>query len=135
MASVLTKGKADAVAAALGVGLDAPICLACLSFVSMAIDGGDEREVARQVRRMTPDLWAEGLSGPVLAAARRAATGGVTDAREALRDLEARGGRSIVAQAVVRRLAAELSRRARADEARWSTVREAIPGGTRPELN
>ena len=130
----LTKQRAEAVAAALDVGLDAPICLACLSFVSMAIDGGDAREVERQVRFVTPDLWVEGLAGPALAAARRAAGAGIADAAVALADLERNGGRSVVARALVRRLGAELSRRARADLARWAAI-GARPGGTRPELN
>lgn len=135
MPTKLTKARAEAVASTLEVGLDAPVCLACLSFVSIAIDRGDDREVARQARWVTPDLWAEGLAKPALAAARRAAIAGVPDAREALRDLEERGGRSVVAQALVRRLAALLSDEVHASMARWAAVHDAIPGGTRPELN
>lgn len=135
MASTITRQKAEAVAAALDVGLGVPICLACLSFVSSAIRGGDERDIQREVRRMTPDLWDKGLAAPALAAARRAAIGGVPGAREALRDLEARGGRSVVARAIVRRLGDALSRQERANFARWSAVQDAMPGGTQPELN
>lgn len=122
-------------AAALDVGLGVPICLACLSFVSSAIGGGDERDIQREVRRMTPDLWDEGLAAPALAAARRAAKSGVPGAREALHDLEALGGRSVVARAIVRRLGEALSRQEKADFARWSAVQAAIPGGTKPGLN
>jgi hypothetical protein len=130
----LTKQQAEAVARALEVGLDAPICLACLSFVSMAIDQGDPKAVAAQVRWVTLDLWLEGLAGPALAAARRAASAGIPDAERALADLERRGGRSTVAQALVHRLGEELSRRVRADVVRWAAI-GARPGGTRPELN
>jgi hypothetical protein len=42
--------NADEVAAALDLDLDdVPICLACLSFVSFAIDSGDEREIRRDL--------------------------------------------------------------------------------------
>ena len=44
---------------------DIGVCLACLSFVSLAIDSGDAREVRRWTNRMTPDLWAEGLEQPM----------------------------------------------------------------------
>ena len=55
-------GQAKGIASQLDLDLDdIGICLACLSFVSMAIDGGDERDVRGQLTRMTPDLWAEGL--------------------------------------------------------------------------
>jgi hypothetical protein len=48
------------------------------------------------LRRMTPNLWEDGLAEPAFAA-----------------DLERNGGKSSVARAIVRRLAEELSRRAR----------------------
>jgi hypothetical protein len=133
-ANELTKQQAEAVARALDIGLEAPVCLACLSFVSMAVDQGDPEEIAAQVRWVTPDLWLEGLAGPALAAARRAVVAGVADADRALAELELHGGRSTVAQALVLRLGEELSRRARADVVRWAAI-GARPGGTRPELN
>jgi phosphoserine phosphatase len=61
---------------------------------------------------MTPDLWFDGLDAQALAAVRRACAAGVPDAEQALADLEARGGRSVVARAIVRRLAGELAERA-----------------------
>jgi hypothetical protein len=88
---------------------DIGICLACLSFVSFAIDSGDEREIRRWTNQMTPDLWAEGLEQPVRLALKRAGES------EALADVELNGGRSHVAKAIVRRLAADLSRRAKGD--------------------
>ncbi len=62
---------------------------------------------------MTPQLWVDGLAAPALAAVRRAGNRGVPDAAAALADLERHGGDSAVARAIVRRLAEELSRRAR----------------------
>jgi hypothetical protein len=88
---------------------DLPICLACLSFVSFAIDSGDAREITSTVRKITPDLWAEGLEQPVKLALQRA------DAREALADVERNGPYSGVVRAVVRRLASDLSARAKGD--------------------
>jgi len=108
----LTNSQADALAAELGLDLDR-VCHACLSFVSFALEDGTPREVAGALRRMTPDLWADGLDEQSLAAVRRACETGVRHAGEALADLELRGARSNVARAIVRRLAAELSARTR----------------------
>ena len=58
----LPQARADALAANLDVDLDCGICHACLSFVSFAIDRGDPDEIARETRRITPDLWYEGLA-------------------------------------------------------------------------
>jgi hypothetical protein len=102
--------RADALVRELDVDLDGGICHACLSFVSLALDNGDPSEIAHWLRRMTPDLWAEGLSERALAAVRFACERGVADAPAALADLERRGDRSSVARAIVRRLAEELSR-------------------------
>jgi hypothetical protein len=104
--------RADALVRELDVGLDGGICHACLSFVSFALDDGDPSEISHWLRRMTPDMWADGLSEQALAAVRRACERGVGDAPAALAGLERRGGRSSVARAIVRRLAEELSRRA-----------------------
>lgn len=90
------------------MGLDSGICLACLGVVSMALDGGDPGDIARELRRMTPDLWDDGLSEAAVAAMRRARDRGMADAGAALADLEERGGRSVVARAIVRKLAEEL---------------------------
>jgi hypothetical protein len=104
-----TQHRADALTHELELDLHG-ICHACLSFVSFALDSGDRAEIARWTRRMTPDLWHDGLSEKALAAVREARDRGVPDAAEALEDLERRGGRSIVARSIVRRLAEELSR-------------------------
>jgi hypothetical protein len=108
--------NADAVAAGLDLDLDdVPICLACLSFVSMAIDKGDEREIRSWTVKMTPDLWDEGLALPARLAVARAARRGLPGAAEACDELEQRGAHSRVARAIVRRLAAQLSERAKGD--------------------
>jgi hypothetical protein len=108
--------QAKGIASQLDLDLDdIPICLACLSFVSMAIDGGDERDVRGQLNRITPDLWAEGLAQPARLALGRARERGVAGAEAALADVEERGGRSLTAQAIVYRLAADLSARAQGD--------------------
>jgi hypothetical protein len=108
--------QAKGIASQLDLDLDdIPICLACLSFVSMAIDGGDERDVRGQLNRITPDLWAEGLAQPPRLALGRARERGLAGAEAALADVEKRGGRSLTAQAIVYRLAADLSARAQGD--------------------
>src|SRR5215218_6996765 len=85
-----------------------PVCYACLSFVSFPLDAGDERKAKSWARRMTADIWDEGLAEPALAAVRRARDEAVPDAAAALDDLERKGGRSGVARGIVLRLAADL---------------------------
>jgi hypothetical protein len=105
---------ATGLAARLDLDVDAiGICHACLSFVSMALDSGDERDVRGQVNYFAPVLWEEGLALAVQAALERARRRGDVDAESAIADVERRGGRSIVVKAIVRVLAAQLSRRAR----------------------
>jgi hypothetical protein len=128
----MTRAAADALAAQLDLDVDdLAICQACLSFVSFALDCGDEREVASWTRRMAPDLWAEGLSEPVRMALRRARERGVKDADEAIRLVEEKGPRSSVVHAIVRRLADELSLRAERNLLRmgWQPWPPAIGGG------
>ena len=112
----MTRAAAEALAAQLDLDVDdVAICQACLSFVSFAIDSGDDREVMSWTMRIAPDLWAEGLAEPVRMALRRARERGVTDAGEAIRVVEKKGPRNSVVHAIVRRLAAELSTRAERD--------------------
>jgi hypothetical protein len=86
--------------AQLGLDVDRiGICQACLCLVSSAADA----------RRMAPILWDEGLREPALDAVRRSG-----DA-DALADLEASGGRSKTARAIVLYLAQQQEERAR----RW----------------
>jgi hypothetical protein len=112
----------------------AGVCLACLSFVAFPLDDGDEREVARQLRVMTPDLWADGLDVQAFAAVRGACGRGVRDGPAALAELESLGPRSVIAREIVRRLAFELVNRTRTEmqlEARARPRLELAP----PELN
>lgn len=134
MSCPLPQPRADALATMLDLDLDAGICHACLSFVSLALDGGDPVEIARQIRRMTPDLWDDGLAGPAVAAVRRACELGVPDAEAALADLERYCGRSSVARSIVRRLAEELSRRVRTEMRLEALARERLRLAP-PELN
>ena len=91
----LPSADADRLAARLDLDVDEiGICHACLSFVSFAIDDGDDREIRRWTSRMAPDLWAEGLEQPTRRALEAARVRGVPGAGEALADVSARGGRS-----------------------------------------
>jgi hypothetical protein len=106
----MTDNRLARLARTLEVGLGAHgVCPACLGMVAMELDHGDERSVAASVRMVVPNLWAEGLGGPVEDALRGAVRRGVADAPEALGDFEDRGPRSDIFRAVVRRLARELS--------------------------
>jgi hypothetical protein len=112
----VTRAAAEALAAQLDLDVDdLAICHACLSFVSFAIDSGDDREVTSWTMRIAPDLWAEGLAEPVRMALRRARDRGVPNAREAIRVVEDKGPRTEAFYAIVRKLAAELSARAERD--------------------
>ena len=106
----LRLGQLADFAAALDLDLArTPICLACLSFVSAGLLEGDERDARSWARRMTPFIWDEGLAEPALRAVGKARRDGVRRADAALADLEERGGASVVARAIVLRLAAELA--------------------------
>jgi hypothetical protein len=115
-------------AAALAERIDIPfdgICLACLSFVSSAVHTGDEADVRLWVRRMTPDLWHDGLDEIAL---RHVGAAAVDDAEaaEALADLERDGPRSAMARAIV----LELGRRLASEEkTRYSRWEEAVRNG------
>jgi hypothetical protein len=121
-------------AGSLDLDPDCGICYACLGIVALEVGRGDDAAVTRELRRMTPDLWAEGLEAPALAAARRAVDIGVANAEWLLGDLERKGGRSAVARAIVRDLAEKLSRRVRRELQLESLARERL-AMTRPELN
>lgn len=99
------------------------ICHACLSFVSFPLDLGDEPEVRRALRHFAPVLWDEGLALPVQAALHKASRSGVAGAAEAIADVDARGARATVVRAVIRRLAADLTRRTREDMERAGLLR------------
>jgi len=109
----VTRAAADELAAQLDLDVDdLAICHACLSFVSFAIDSGDDREVTSWTRRIAPDLWAEGLAEPVRMALGRARERRVANAEAAIRSIDEKGPRSPVVYAIVRRLGADLFARA-----------------------
>ena len=134
VSSRFTRPRADAFARQLDLDLDSGVCHACLSFVCFALDTGEPAKISGEVRRMTPDLWADGLAEQALAAVRQACDRGVPDAEAALADLELDGGRSSIARAIVRRLAEELSRRTRL-EMRIEALARPRLGLAPPELN
>jgi|SRR5688500_17769251 len=84
------------------------VCLACLTFVAFPLDSGDERTARREARKLTPDLWAEGLELTVLVALETAKRDGVTGAKEAIADVQLRGHRAPVVEAIVWRLGEQL---------------------------
>jgi hypothetical protein len=105
---------AEQLAAALDLDVfEVGICHACLSFVSLPLDAGDEREAARALRAFTPILWEEGLALPLQAALERARRRGVPGAAAAIVDVERCGPGAPIVSAVVRALAADLTRRTR----------------------
>jgi hypothetical protein len=111
----ITSVAAAELAAQLDLDVDIGICHACMSFVSMPLSAGDERQAAGATRRITPDLWAEGLAQPARMALRRAREAGLGGAEEALADVDENGPRSVTARAIVRRLASDLAERSDGD--------------------
>ena len=107
-----------ALAKRLDVGLHSRgVCPACLGFVALALDHGNQRDVSRELRQAASLVWDEGLGDSVRAALEAAARNGDSDAPEALRDLTISHARSPVFRAVVRRLAADLADSVRRAEA------------------
>lgn len=89
----------------LGLDVDRiPICQACLSFVSMSLK--NPKAARYRTFQMAPHLWEEGLREPALEAVRKVGE------RDALADLEANGGRSRTARAIVLHLAEQQKERA-----------------------
>lgn len=102
-------------AASLDLGLEAVPCLLCLSLVSDALEAGYGPAISGALLRITRDLWAGGLEEPVLGEVRRARAVGVPHADAALAELESSGANTRTARAIVRRLAEDLRRHARAE--------------------
>ena len=126
--------RADAVAKTLDLDLNVGICHACLSVVSFALDDGNPAKIRGELMHMTPWLWDEGLAEHALAMVRRACERGVLDADVALADLELKGGRSTTARSIVRRLAADLSRRTKNELRLEALARDRLRLAP-PELN
>jgi hypothetical protein len=90
----------------LSVGLGSHgVCYPCLGEVAYELEEGNGHRVEQWV---VPTLWVEGLGVTVTTAVERAVQLGLPDAEAALGDLAARGCRSGIFRAVVRRLAREL---------------------------
>src|SRR5439155_5531352 len=99
-----------------------------------SLEGDDAGEIERLVRRMTKDLWHEGLREHALAAVREACVRGLVDADAALADLEERRAAGVTARAIVRRLGFLLLEHIRI-EARIREVARGRLRAARPELN
>jgi hypothetical protein len=127
----MTVAEAEALAAQLDLDVDdIGICLACLSFVSFEIYGGNPHKIRGAVQSMTPYLWEEGLEVPVRMALERARRRGVANADEALDEVGTLGSRTRIARAIVQRLGVDLAARAKGDLTKMGFER--WPG---PELN
>jgi hypothetical protein len=130
----MTAAEARRFASELDLDVDKlPICLACLSIVSMRIDSGNQRAIEGAVRQMTPDLWAEGLELPAWTALEEARDKGVPGAEEAIGDVLEGGCHSTVARAIVRLLAEQLAERAGGDPLKMGFQPWPPPGGI-PEV-
>lgn len=115
----------DAFALATRLDLDlksAGICLACLSFVSMPLSAGDGHKARRELVRIAPDLWAEGLEASMRDALERARLSGDPDADEGIREVELNGGHARIVHAVIERLALEQTEDARRALQRMESV-------------
>ncbi|MFN2471138.1 MAG: hypothetical protein ABR583_09145 [Gaiellaceae bacterium] len=100
--------SADALAAAIDLGAAGPVsCPLCLFAVAAALKTGDEKEIRKALRFFVPRLWDEGLVETLKPALERARKAGIVGTAAAIADLDARGYRSLVTEAVVRRLAGE----------------------------
>lgn len=110
------------------------VCLLCLSFVTFPLDNGEEREAVSAARRMTPEIWDDGLEPYALAVVREARATGVPGAEEALADLTLNGGRSVFARALVLRLAEVEAQRIRREHRIETAARPRLALAP-PELN
>jgi hypothetical protein len=122
----LRLGQLARLAEALDLGLDARICLPCLSFVSASFREGNVHEARVWTRRVTPTIWIEGFADDALAAVRAACADGVPLAEECLADLEEHGGLSVVARAIVLHLASDLAEREQAELHVWRAARHRL---------
>jgi hypothetical protein len=129
----LSHVRATALARRLEIPFDG-ICLACLSFVSSAVRSGDARDVHTWVRRMTPELWSDGLDEIVTEALVRHSDREDADAVEAHADVVRDGSRTTIARAVVLDLALRLAEHEEESRRLFEEVMTRDPGSA-PELN
>ena len=88
--------------------MTAGVCLPCLTLVAFPLDSGDKPAARREVRKLTPILWEEGLEFAVLVALETAKRDGVSGAAEAIEDVQRQGHRSHVVGQIVWRFAEQL---------------------------
>lgn len=117
----------------LDLSLDPPICLACLAFVAHELESSPQA-LTGAARRIAQEMWHEGLAEVARRALLPLADRDEADACAALADLEERRGRSVVARAIVIRLARLLDEDARRHAALVRRARERAEGVV-PELN
>ena len=104
----MDRQSADQVVAAIDVErARRAACPVCLFGIARELEAGDEKKIEKALRFFVPLLWDEGLAEPLKAALERAGLAGVPHAGAAIADLKARGPASLVAEALVRRLASE----------------------------
>ena len=84
------------------------VCLPFLTFVAFPLDSGDGAAARREAHRLAPELWADGLGLATVLALEEAKRRGVAGAREAVADVNQRGPRSKVVEAIVWRLAEQM---------------------------
>ena len=101
--------RGDAVAELVG-GLEldfmaSGVCLPCLTLVAFPLDRGDLRTARREARELAPVMWEEGLELVTMLALENAKRGGLPHAQDALDDVTRHGARSVVAGAILWRLA------------------------------
>ena len=101
--------QGDAVAELVsGLELDfmtSGVCLLCLTFVAFPLELGDVRSARREARELAPVMWEEGLELATMLALESAKRDGVPHAQDALDEVAREGARSVVAGAVLWRLA------------------------------
>jgi hypothetical protein len=129
----LSQVRATELARRLEIPFDG-ICLACLSLVTSAIHAGDPRDVSTWVRRMTPDLWSDGLDEIAVEHIVRLCDRDDPEALEAHADLARNGYRTPIARAIVLDLALRLAEHERATRRVFEEVMLRDPGSA-PELN
>jgi hypothetical protein len=129
----LSHVRATALARRLEIPFDG-ICLACISFVSAAVRSGDVRDTHTWVRRMTPELWSDGLDEIAVEHLVRLCDREDPEALEAHDDVERDGARTTIARAIVLELALRLAEQERESERLFEEVMKRDPGSA-PELN
>jgi hypothetical protein len=108
----ITASAASSLLDSLELSLDnVMLCPACLGSIAVELDHGDAHSLREALRMFVPLLWEEGLETVVRDALDRARREGVPGATEALLTVARYADRAVIVEAIVLRLARELSRR------------------------